>query len=582
LDLVACGGRFVLALGFGPDSSEAAHRVRAALLDDGEAVREQYARGWRDWQATIATTRPPGAGRDLSRISAVVLRTSESKTIPGAIVASLSTPWGLVRGGPGDATEGYQLVWPRDLCEAAGGYLAVGATSEAVRVARYLRSTQEADGHWTQNMQPDGVDYWLGIQVGETAFPIGLLDHLRREAAIRDAEIAGFRLMVRQAARYIVRAGPSTHQDRWENQEGYTPFTLSLVIASLLVAADMADEEGGGESEAGVYLRETADAWNAAIESWLYVTGTDLARRVGVAGYYVRIVPPGFADSTPRFGRLRFSGDPPLVNGVPVTEMVSPDALALVRFGLRRPDDPKILDTIKVIDAVLKTDLPTGPAWRRYNGDQYGEHADGSPYRTDNHGIGRSWPLLTGERGHYELQAGRPDEALRLLHVMEAQAGDTGLIPEQIWDADDVPEKALFRGRPSGSAMPLVWAHAEYLKLCRSLHDGRICDLPPQTVRRYLEEKTGSNLAIWRFDQQRRSISSGEVLRIEVLNAATVRWSTNDWKTSRDAPTRETPLGIHLLDLPTGRLKAGRTIRFTFHWKAPDHWEGTDFEVHVI
>jgi glucoamylase len=100
-------------------------------------------------------------------------------------------------------------------------------------------------------------------------------------------------------------------------------------------------------------------------------------------------------------------------------------------------------------------------------------------------GVGRAWPLLAGERGHYELAAGRPREAERMVRLMEASATSTGLIPEQVWDADDLPEKGLCRGRPTTSACPLVWAHAEYVKLRRSLRDGAVFDLPRQTVRRY-------------------------------------------------------------------------------------------------
>ena len=169
-------------------------------------------------------------------------------------------------------------------------------------------------------------------------------------------------------------------------------------------------------------------------------------------------------------------GPPPTKAGIPITEIVSPDALALVRFGLRAADDPRIVNTVKVIDAVLKVETPRGPRWHRYNGDAYGEKADGSPFDGKAGGIGRAWPLLTGERAHYELAAGRRDEAIRLLHAMESFAGDGGMIPEQVWDADDIPERGLFRGGPSGSAMPLAWAHAEYLKLRRSLQDGHAFD----------------------------------------------------------------------------------------------------------
>jgi glucoamylase len=149
-------------------------------------------------------------------------------------------------------------------------------------------------------------------------------------------------------------------------------------------------------------------------------------------------------------------------------EIISPDALALVRFGLRRADDPKILNTVKIIDELLKIDFPSGKCWYRYNNDGYGEHPDGSAF--DGTGIGRPWPLMTGERAHYEIAAGNFKEAQRLKKAMESFANEGGMIPEQLWDADDIPERELFFGKPSGSAMPLVWAHAEYLKLSISIN----------------------------------------------------------------------------------------------------------------
>ena len=138
----------------------------------------------------------------------------------------------------------------------------------------------------------------------------------------------------------------------------------------------------------------------------------------------------------------------------------------------------------------------------------------------DGIGIGRGWPLLTGERAHYELAAGRRDEAVRLLRTMSAFANEGGMFPEQIWDAPDIPEHELYFGHPAGSAMPLVWAHAEYLKLRRSLRDGRVFDMPPETVQRYLVEKVGSPFAVWRFDRPGQTIPAGKTLRLEVLAPA--------------------------------------------------------------
>ena len=229
--------------------------------------------------------------------------------------------------------------------------------------------------------------------------------------------------------------------------------------------------------------------------------------------------------------------------------MVSLDALAFVRFGLRAADDPRIVNTVKVIDATLKVDTPRGPAWHRYQGDGYGEHADGGPF--DGTGVGRAWPLLTGERAHYELAAGRTDVAEQLAHAMEALAGESGLLPEQVWDSADIPDRELFIGHASGSAMPLVWAHAEYVKLCRSLQDGEIFDRPPQTVQRYLVEKVTSRHVTWRFNNKVRAMPPGRTLRVETLAPAVVHWSVDGWRTVHDTPTRDTTLGVHVADLET-------------------------------
>jgi glucoamylase len=340
----------------------------------------------------------------------------------------------------------------------------------------------------------------------------------------------------------------------------------------------MADEQD--ESTLAVYLRETADAWNRSIERWLYVTDTETARRVGVPGYYARIMPPELVEQTEsNLSDHRLNSTRDRIDASPA-DIVSPDALALVRFGLRAPDDPKILDTIKVVDHITKVQTPFGPSWHRYNGDGYGEHHDGTPPSPHHRGYGRVWPLLTGERGHYELAAGHLNEAKALLHTMEQFAGCGGMIPEQIWDTADIPERNLFKGRPTGSAMPLVWAHGEYLKLRRTIQDGRVFDCPSLTARRYLENHVESDLTIWRFEHRPKSIRPGDLLRIEIYAGATIHWCIdgNIW---RDVVTQDTGIGIHLSDLPTKTLHPGSLIRFTFHWHEANRWEGEDFSVPV-
>lgn len=576
IDLAASNGSFVLALGFGRTSGEAAHRAAASLWEGFDRAADQYCRDWEDWQRTLRPVQPTASDRrDLYRVSTAVLRTHESERFQGGIIASLSIPWGFSKG-DGDLG-GYHLVWPRDLVESAGALLAAGASDDAHRVLRYLAVTQEADGHWPQNMWLDGTPYWNGIQMDETGFPILLVDLANRQGALDETALHLLWPMVRRAAEFLVRNGPVTQQDRWEEDPGYSPFTLAVEVAALLAAADLADRYEPGVAD---YLRDTADAWNFAIERWTYVTDTELARTVGVDGYYVRIAPPEEADAaSPSEGFVPIKNRPIEQSSAPASHVISPDALALVRFGLRGPDDPRIVNTVKVIDALLKVEMTGGPAWRRYNGDGYGEHEDGQPF--DGTGIGRPWPLLTAERAHYELAAGRLVEAEALRDALSSFANEGGLLPEQVWDAPDISERELFFGEPSGSAMPLVWAHAEYVKLSRSLADGHVFDMPPQPFQRYQIQKIESPYSIWRFNHKCTRLPVGRTLRIEVLAPAVVQWSPDDWRTVLDADTRDTSLGLHVVDLPTSNLAPGTRLSFTFRWRLVDRWEGVDFEVTV-
>jgi glucoamylase len=577
VDLAACGGEFVLTLGFGKNPAEAGNRALGGLIDGFEPARSEYVHEWQTWQGSLLSIDESGAEKNkLYRTSTAVLLTHEADSFPGGLIAGLSIPWGSAKGD--DDLGGYHLVWPRDLVECAGGLLAAGAVEDVARVLRYLMSTQEADGHWPQNMWLDGSPYWSGMQMDETAFPILLVDLARREKMLDDKSLALQWPMVKKAAAFLVQNGPVTQQDRWEEDAGYSPFTLAVEIAALLAAGDIADLNG--EPSVAVYLRETADVWNANVERWTYVTETDLAHKSGVDGYYVRIASPEVADaSSPAKGFVPIKNRPLEWGSEPATHIVSPDALALVRFGLRAADDPRIVATVKVIDSLLKVHTPFGPAWHRYNDDGYGEHEDGSPF--DGTGIGRVWPLLTGERAHYELAAGRRDKAENLLKTLEAFASEGGMISEQVWDSPDIPERELFFGRPSGSAMPLAWAHAEYVKLCRSLRDGRVFDMPLQTVERYVNKQTGSPYAIWRFNHKCREIPEKRILRVETLSSAIVHWSPDGWRTVYDSHTRDSGLGVHIADIPSERYSSGTTLNFTFFWTSVQRWEGTDFEVNV-
>ncbi|MGC9268703.1 glycoside hydrolase family 15 protein [Acidiphilium sp.] len=569
----------LLAIGFGRKPEEAAFQAAASLARGYHRAETDYAANWRHWQAVLEPLDPaqPTGPHNFYRVSTAVMRCHESPLFPGGSIASLSIPWGASQGD--DDLGGYHLVWPRDLVETAGALLACGALPDARRTLDYLRIIQEADGHWPQNTWLDGSAYWGGLQMDETAFPVLLLDLAFRNGAVAETELCDYWSMVRRACAFIISNGPATGQDRWEENAGYTPATLAVEIAGLLAGAEIAERLG--HHAVASFIRDTADAWNADIESWIYVTGTDLARSCGVDGYYLRIVTDGIRDlsGATGHGRIAVKNRPLGEASIPAEELVGADALALVRLGLRSAHDPRIRNTITVIDHLTRVDLPQGPVWHRYNSDGYGEHHDGRPF--DGTGHGRAWPLLTGERAHYAIAADDLNGAAALRATIEGCASEGGLLPEQVWDTEDIPEHELFRGRPSGSAMPLVWAHAEYVKLLRSLRDGAVFDLPPQTVRRYQVEQVQPRCRDWREAWRRSKIPVGQMLRIELADPGVIHWSDDDWATSHEVATTDSGLGINAAELPSARLSAGRSLVFT--WRRVDgSWRGENFAVAVI
>ncbi|MBC7671915.1 MAG: hypothetical protein H7247_05790, partial [Polaromonas sp.] len=387
-------------------SRQSAARDLAAHAHGSTHAHAPEAKRTKGERRTRTPVHLPDSVVDLYRMSAAILAIHEDKCASGAIIASLSIPWGNTKGD--HELGGYHLVWPRDLVNSAGALIALGHNVLARRTLRYLMSTQEADGRWAQNLWLDGTPYWNGLQMDEIAFPILFAEMLRREGKLEDLDPYP---MIRSAAGFLLRHGPVTGQDRWEENGGYSVFTLAVEVAAMLVAAGFADRHG--VPALGAVLRETADAWNARIEEWTYVRDTELSRRVGVDGYYVRVAPDDVADTAPRSGGvISIKNRDGAQAWARYAEIVSPDALALVRFGLRDPNDPRIVNTVRVIDETLRTHTATGPAWYRYNRDGYGEKEDGAPF--DGTGVGRPWPLLAGERAHYELAAGRPEVAMQL------------------------------------------------------------------------------------------------------------------------------------------------------------------------
>jgi glucoamylase len=573
-----------LVLAFGTRPVEAGMQASAALAGRFGSAWEEYLGNWRRFVDTVAPPPEdlPQEDRDLYLTSASVLRCLQDRIEPGATVASLSIPWGNTR----DDRGGYHLVWSRDLVESAGALVALGAVATARRTLAYLIASQQAEGHWSQNQWVDGDPYWTGVQLDEAAYPLLLAGAVRAGAAHMHGghgqRAAAFQTlladtalqrMITRAATFIARTGPATQQDRWEEDAGLSPSTLAPVVAALVDAAEHLPEP------AASYALELADDWNASIEDWTYARGTRLAHLHGVDGHYVRITAPDVLAGAPISTPVPVRNQPPDASTVPADEMIGTDFLALVRFGLRLPDDPRITSSLTVADAVLRTETPMGPVWHRYTGDGYGEHGDGSAY--DGTGVGRGWPLLVGERGHYELAAGR--DARPYLETMRRMASSGGLLPEQVWDSAPIGERGLAPGRPTGSAMPLGWAHAEYIKLIRSIALGHAIDRPEAAWRRYRGKAPKPVRATWRFTAPRRDMPTGRILRLETMAPARVRYSFDGWQTWRDVDARDTSLGVWVSDLAgSDGLPPGRAVWFTFWWPEAERWEGSDRRVEVV
>lgn len=543
IDLKACGGDFVLALGFGYHEGGAGLQVRASLMRKFSTALHEYLQSWEKVQSQFKDLSTVDAeGGKLFRISASVIKTHEGKHFSGSVIASLSIPWGNSRTDP--HIGGYHLIWPRDQVQTAYAFLAAGDLESAREVLLFLMTTQEEDGHWWQCMWGDGSAYWTGLQMDETALPILLADEMRRTQYLKEIDPWP---MVEKATEFIIKNGPYTQQGRWEEDAGYNTYSIAVQVASMLASADFYEMQH--KHAEAKYLRETADWWNERLDDWLYVKDVPLATECGVEGFYVRAASQELFDGTKNPDRnIVIVNRPEGQMLYPYDSIVCVDALALVRFGLRAADDPKMINTIKVIDRILKTETTKGPVWHRYNEDGYGEHNDGRPY--DGTGHGRGWPLLVGERAHYELALGDKNKAMQMLRLMVSFAGEGGLIPEQVWDSKDIPERSLFNGHSSGSAKPLTWAHAEYITLLRSLRDGTTFGMPRQAFNRYVKGRQSAEFAYWTLDDKITSIKRNQVLRIQTLSPCKVRWTVEGDSTEHVAESCDSGVGVYFVDLP--------------------------------
>jgi glucoamylase len=508
----------------------------------------------------------------LYRTSRNLLLAHEDKTFAGALIASASIPWGDVMGD--EDLGGYHLVWTRDMVNSALALLACGDKTTPLRALIYLACSQQADGGFPQNFWVDGTPYWKGVQLDEVAFPIILAWRLWQANALQDFDPYP---LVKPAIRYLIEHGPVTQQERWEEASGFSPSTLAATIAALICGAHFARSRG--EEQLAQFIEEHADYVESHIESWTVTTEGSLVPEV--PRHYIRILPVAIGETSPledpNSGTITIANTPPGSQWqFPAKEIVDAGFLELVRYGIRKAGDPLIEDSLRVIDAVLKVTTPWGPCWHRYNHDGYGPQPDGKPYV--HWGRGRPWPLLIGERAHYELAAGR--DVRSLIAAMENFATSSGMLPEQIWDQPDIPEAGMYLGKPCGAAMPLMWAHAEYIKLLRSVRDKRVFDQIAPVAERYLEHKGRKDLDVWKSSRRGREIAAGKVLRVVLAGEFRLRWSLDEGRTGQESDATPSGLGLSFVDIPTKPEQSG-SVQFTFMKAAASELEQQVFEVKI-
>lgn len=459
---------FTLALGFGPNRDAAAANAAASLSTGWGAVSGSFRAGWHTYLDSLppapASVSAIGAGQvyDTARM---VLAAHEDKNRRGAFIASLTVPWGQAVNADTCCAPGYHAVWARDLYEIATAEIALGDAGAAGRALDYLLNTQERpDGSFPQNSRLDGTAVFGSLQLDEVADPILLAWQLHRSDA-------GTWPKLKAAAEFLSHHGPGTPEERWEEAGGYSPSTLAAEIAGLVCAADLAT--ANHDPGAASYYLQVADSWQRQVEAWTFTTTGSLAAH----GYYERIDDNGNPNDGHRLTVANGGGD------WDERDVVDAGFLELVRLGVRAPQDPHITDSLPVIDATIRTSAPEGDLWHRYNHDGYGETTSGAPYTGQ--GVGRAWPVLTGERGEYELAAGDSVSAQARLATLAGAANAGGLIPEQVWDQPDDHGFAL--GGGTDSATPLAWAEAQFVRLAVSISAGHDLDTPSIVAQRYLK-----------------------------------------------------------------------------------------------
>lgn len=506
------GANFTVALGFGRTQAQAVSTASASLQSEFDVVKRGYSDTWRNYDHSINPAPTAVSGIDSTTVhntyllDANVLKASEDKTYPGAIVASLSSPWGqavnagVLHNGKAVYYGSYREVFARDLYEAFTGLMADGDVATARAATTFLFDRQQrASGEIPRNSLVNGLSApdTGGDQLDESAYPIlmAYLSGLGGDTALWSAHI-------KPAADFIVAHGPSFGVERWEEQSGYSVSTIAAEIAGLTAASVIAKSHGDN-ADAQLY-QAAADDFQRNIKNWTVTSS-------------------GPASSSPYFIRLSKNGDPNastsygLGNGGPTLDqrsVIDGGFQELVRLGELSASDSAFTNSLAVLDHQISVTTPSGTGYYRYgdaassgSADGYGDcsttlsqtscSVPGEPWPTTDIGTGHLWPVLSGERAESALAEGDAGSASALLAFMIKSASGVGLVPEQVWEDPDLapspygadPATASIgfaAGQPAGSASPLTWAQAQELRLIVDLGTNRSVDRPALTTARYV------------------------------------------------------------------------------------------------
>jgi glucan 1,4-alpha-glucosidase len=526
-----------VALGFGTTQADAVSAAEGSLGNGFNALRKSFDAGWEAYDATLIA--PPGrmAGTttpqwrqlvDEYYLSANVVKASEDKTFPGAIVASLASPWGqaISAGDPSNLYFGsYREVFARDLYEAWTSLMVDGDLQTARDAVGFLFNRQQlGDGSMPRNSLLNGrvAPDSFGSQLDEAAYPLVMASQL----GMTDATL--YQNHIRPAIDFVIAHGPASGVERWEEQSGYSPSTIAAEVAGLVAGASLAD--ANGDARTAAIARGVADDWQRSLPGWTVTNNGPLATHP----YYIRLTKNGNPNSPWTYN---------LGNGGPDMDqrsVIDQGFLEMVRLGLTPASDPTIAQSLPVVDATIKADTSTGSGFHRYNGDGYGDRAsDGRPWAPTGQGTGHLWPALAGERGEYEIATGSAGSALARLQAMRGGASGVGLIPEQDWEGPDLgaspygsdPTTASigFRnGGAAGSASPLTWSAAQYVRLMRDLATGKILEQPAETANRYVAHQQGQTLLTVTSPANNSSVSGTTTTATVTVSGTSVAGNTID------------------------------------------------------